>query len=624
MSWNLESFERSAYSRNREDAARMLLALLGGIDRAYGDLGTGFEGLSAQGLTREGSAEHLVVRVCAAITSLLSDPELQLSDPALRQILVWHRWLATLFSATPFVNTDHILRSLNLNVDDQQGLVISDRQIAKFSVLYSPESNLPLDMDALHAKSPLLAVSLGLALISPRFLGSRAAHLKREVLLGWLPEKLEQLEEFGELPLAILHDVYMHCSYADRPDRHRIKAAIGVQLRRMFEREGIRPAVAPARIQLGKKPVLLVVLEWFSKGHSIYRTHSRSLEAARERFHTVGVGFAHAVDEVTRRVFDQFVEIDPARSLPDLMRDVAAIASTHDAQVLYMPSVGMFPLTMFLCNLRIAPMQVMALGHPATTHSPEIDCVVVEEDYVGDPNCFAEELLRLPSDGMPYRPSQLVEGIHPRYKPKLQDATVDIVVAATTMKLNPQFLEACAEIMRRTRQPVHFHFLVGQAIGLIYPAVQRVVREYLGSHATVYRHQPYEEYMRVIADADMFLNPFPFGNTNGIIDTVSAGLVGVCKTGREVFEHIDEGLFNRLGFPKWLIAHSVSGYVNAAVSLIESHHERMQLRLALTGPEAVNKIFEGRPEIMGEMLLRRLLARCEETAAAELMDVLGA
>jgi hypothetical protein len=38
---------------------------------------------------------------------------------------------------------------------------------------------------------------------------------------------------------------------------------------------------------------------------------------------------------------------------------------------------------MFLSNLRFAPLQAIALGHPATTHSPKIDFVIVEEDYVG-------------------------------------------------------------------------------------------------------------------------------------------------------------------------------------------------------------------------------------------------
>ena len=82
--------------------------------------------------------------------------------------------------------------------------------------------------------------------------------------------------------------------------------------------------------------------------------------------------------------------------------------------------------------------------------------------------------------------------------------------------------------------------MIGQAQGLLYPQVKQVVNLYLSDdQVTVYQHQPYDRYMQIIAQCDLFINPFPFGNTNGIIDTVTCGLVGVCKTGPEVHEHID-------------------------------------------------------------------------------------
>jgi predicted O-linked N-acetylglucosamine transferase (SPINDLY family) len=154
--------------------------------------------------------------------------------------------------------------------------------------------------------------------------------------------------------------------------------------------------------------------------------------------------------------------------------------------------------------------------------------------------------------------------------------------------------------------PVHFHFLIGQAQGLTYPNVQRVVAQYLGDHVTVYPHQHYVAYMDIIAGCDMFINPFPFGNTNGIIDTISAGLVGVCKTGPEVHEHIDEGLFRRLGLPDWLIAKTEDEYVLAAVRLATNHQERLTLREQHSGEGKVDVLFQGRPNIMGEEFLRCL------------------
>jgi len=214
----------------------------------------------------------------------------------------------------------------------------------------------------------------------------------------------------------------------------------------------------------------------------------------------------------------------------------------------------------------------------------------------------SEKLLKLPSDGMPYRaPAAMRELALPTEK--APSNVVKIAVAGTTIKLNPGFLNTCAAIARESTVPVEFHFLVGQATGLVFPQVRNLIRRLIGTNAVVHKHQGYASYMNVIASCDLFLNPFPFGNTNGIVDTVWAGLVGVCKTGREVHEHIDEGMFRRLGFPEWTITKTNDEYKASALRLIENVQERRELGASLAGPKAIEKlIFQGRPEILGERM----------------------
>jgi predicted O-linked N-acetylglucosamine transferase (SPINDLY family) len=89
-------------------------------------------------------------------------------------------------------------------------------------------------------------------------------------------------------------------------------------------------------------------------------------------------------------------------------------------------------LTLFMSNLRIAPLQIAALGRPATTHSDKIDYISVEEDYIGDPACFSERLLKLPKDGQPYRPSHALPGVVPHVPERRE--TIQIVVTASAMK----------------------------------------------------------------------------------------------------------------------------------------------------------------------------------------------
>ncbi len=107
--------------------------------------------------------------------------------------------------------------------------------------------------------------------------------------------------------------------------------------------------------------------------------------------------------------------------------------------------------------------------------------------------------------------------------------------------------------------------------------------------------------MQYLNDIDMFLGPFPFGNTNSIVVTV--GLPGVCKTGREVFERIDSAMFMRAYLPGWLVADTVEEYVEAAVRLANNHEERESLRRYMLEKNVVQRFFEGRPEVFGEMVL---------------------
>lgn len=614
MGFSLEKFEAYAYSRDHEMALRELVSFLEILDSNYGLADGGFSAEPLRSMAQEMTEEHVLTRTAAAISCLLSDRTLHISEAWQKHILTMHRWIGAIFSSTPFCNADHVMRALNLQSDksDLKNLILAKEDLFKFCLLYTPDSEVALDLDALLESNKQLALGLGSVLISPRFLGSPLAHSKREQLLPWMTAHLDQIDDIEKLPVGVLHDLYMHCSYADRSDKHDIKKPINRLICRKLEANGVLDRDEKTSTDVsslsgdGKKPIMLVVLEWFGSSHSIYRTHSRTIESARRHFHIIGMGYEHCVDETTKKVFDEFIPIDMSMSVIDQLRQISAQAEISRASICYMPSVGMFPLTMWLANLRVAPLQIMALGHPATTHAHAIDYVVVEEDYMGSESCFSEKLLKLPKDGMPYRPSASARQISGRKNTSMEPAQINIVICATTMKLNPEFLGVCKRIVEKSQVPIHYKFLVGQAQGLVYPNVKRVIQMFLGDNATAYPHQGYEGYMNVIGQCDMFINPFPFGNTNGIIDTIGAGLIGVCKTGPEVHEHIDQGLFERLGLPDWLVAKNVDEYIAAAVRLAENHSERVALSDLLAGPEKVQVLFNGRPEIFGDLLIERI------------------
>ncbi|QHB33642.1 glycosyltransferase [Yersinia canariae] len=595
IAFSLPYFEFLVCTRRYEDAGRILISMLEQLDIQYGRWDV--FSLNKQPLQQQ---EHYCNRLAAAIGNLFSDPGFVLSEKGFLQFINFHRWIALIFAASPFNHADHVITNLNQAGEGcAHPLRFGRSNFLKFCVMYLPESGIPLQPDILWKFNPHAAAALFLALLSPRILPSAAGHAKREQLLEWLPEKLLTLANLEGLPERILHDVYMHCSYADRAEKHAIKRSINFHLRSTLIHNGLTDNCSPPPSRC--KPLMLVILEWFNSGHSIYRTHSSTLRAAREQFATHGVTIIEATDTITRAVFDDFTEV----SRIGAVEAIAALAHKLCPDVIYFPSVGMFPLTIALTNLRLAPLQIMALGHPATTHSDYIDAVLVEEDYLGDIACFSEKVVILPKDCLPYVPPANISQPEPISRFDERPA-VHIAVCASAMKINPRFLAACAEITQRTSTPVVFHFLMGFCWGITHRVMEKAVNNII-PQAKVYEHLGYLDYLQVINQCDLFINPFPFGNTNGIVDTVRQGLPGVCLSGAEVHEHIDEGLFRRLGLDETLIAHTLAEYIAVTVRLISDKKWRNDLRQRLLQTQPDNVLFTGKPEQFG-LIVRDLLA----------------
>ncbi|CBY81406.1 HMW1C, putative glycosyltransferase involved in glycosylation of HMW1A and HMW2A [Haemophilus influenzae F3031] len=605
---SINRLEKAIVDKNYEVACSELLKILEKIDANFGDINEiEFDFPEQISDLLEKRTQYFCTRIANAVTNLFIDPNLMLSESGALRFIAFQRWLALIFASSPYVNADHILKTYNTNSDILGDIHLNNdfSAIAKFCILYFPESNIDLNLNALWNANKELCASLCFALQSPRFIGTAIAFNKRAAILQWFPNKLEEFDSLNQLPASISHDVYMHCSYDFAQNKHDVKRALNQVIRKHLLAQGWQDREITSLSECNGKPVMIVLLEHFNSFHSIYRTHSTSMIEARKKFYLVGIGKEN-VDQAGREVFDEFFQLE-YDTIFQQIEFVRKKCEEYGAAVFYMPSIGMDITTIFASNTRLAPIQVVALGHPATTHSDFIEYVIVEDDYVGSEDCFSEKLLRLPKDALPYVPSSLApEKVD--YLFREEPEVVNIGIAATTMKLNPTFLATLRIIRDKAKVKVHFHFALGQSFGITHPHVKWFIEQYLGDSATAHAHAPYREYLDILRHCDMMLNPFPFGNTNGIIDMVTLGLVGVCKTGQEVHEHIDEGLFKRLGLPEWLIAQSVEEYINCAVRLAENHKERLELRQHIIKTNGLKTLFKGDPSPMGKVLSEKVKA----------------
>ncbi|BCQ24167.1 hypothetical protein NK8_23200 [Caballeronia sp. NK8] len=544
--------------------------------------------------------------MAAAITALIGNTEFTFTEAQVTRLSGCRSLIQHLLGAAPLKNADYVARRfLPAVAEDGTVQLPFPDAIKRLSILCNSESQLPLDYPACMRADPIPTLNLAIATAGEMLPGSADAHRNREALLGWLDRTLDEQSDLRDIEIKGLLALYMHCTYAEIEHRHEIKRSINKLVRRTLANAGLSdliPDLATSRRAGRARPLMLVVLEAFVDGHSIMRTHSRTLSAARAHFDIVAMCSADTIGDLGRKVFTRVINLPDHEGFVPVLKTIRDFAETESPDVLYMPSVGMSLLSISVSNMRLAPLQIAGLGHPATTHSECIDYVSVEDDYVGDPACFSEALLRLPKDGQPYRPSTFMEAVPPRRKKAA--GRVDIGIAASLMKLSPSFLDACRQVSARSKVPVHFHFLTsgGDTVTLLHlskVAGQAMVTK----NGTVLPHQSYMDYVNYLNNMDMFLSPFPFGNTNGIVDAFTVGLPGICKTGREVFERIDGAMFMRAYMPGWMVAETAEEYIEAAVRLANNHDERESLRRYMLEKNVVQRFFEGRPEVFGEMVL---------------------
>jgi predicted O-linked N-acetylglucosamine transferase (SPINDLY family) len=122
----------------------------------------------------------------------------------------------------------------------------------------------------------------------------------------------------------------------------------------------------------------------------------------------------------------------------------------------------------------------------------------------------------------------------------------------------------------------------------------------------VYPLLGFDAYMQVIANCDLALNPYPFGNCNGIVDVLLNGVVGVCMQGPHLFESIDQALYRRLGLPDWLITTDEESYIQAALRLIHDEDLRHQLAAQFGTIDSVQALHLGQDSQLSAHLLAKI------------------
>ena len=595
---SLAQLETLVLNRRLDEALDVALGILRAINARHGRLRDADLAEFGKARSEDDIGLAFCTRFCAALGAIVTDPAFSFSPVICERLLFHHRWIDLMFSLSGFRSSQHLLPSLSTS-GPGGGLRFQGANFLRLLTIL-PVNVMDVDLDGFWGVNKRAAAAAFLQYISSRQLLVPHAYQLRERLLEWLPDKLDEVR-VSTAVLMRLPSIYMHCSYASTPKKHRIKRALMHQMRRACLEAGCPEGASNLPDEIPERPTVFVVCEVFPVLHSMYRTHSLAVKSLREKFHVVGVLYRHHRSPQVDELFDEVITF-PSKDFMEVNRTIAAeIVRRNPVLVLY-PSLGMAPHPIALASLRLAPVQCVSFGHAASTMCETIDYMVLPEDFEGAKERYSEQVIALPKRAMPFVRRKIPDAPSPRPE-RPEGAPVGVAIAASMMKLNPRFFDTLAAIKDRAKTPVEFRFFPLAANGLPYLELKRVLAQRL-PNARAFKEAPHDVYVGMLRECDLFLSPFPYGNTNSIVDALQVGLPGVCLDGPEPHAHIDAGLFDRIGFPKETIANSIPEYIDAAAKMIDDAAWRKQCGEIAVNCDLDRAFFEGDARLFCDAIAR--------------------
>lgn len=324
----------------------------------------------------------------------------------------------------------------------------------------------------------------------------------------------------------------------------------------------ITPRHAANRIRIG------FVSEHFGF-HSVGRVnHGLVSGLPRDQFEVNVFSLARHDDELGRKIkasSDHYVEFGDE----PLIKIETAIAE-HKMDVLLFTDVGMDPLTYFLAFSRLAPLQLVAWGHPDTTGIDTLDCFI-SADALEVPEAdshYTETLVRLPAWVMPYyqRPTRPTP-LRPRTDFGLADAAHIYMCAQQPFKLHPDFDQVMAGILREDPKG-EIVLVEGRHANLTELLKQRFQKTApdVAKRIRILPHMAWTDYLSLIAVSDVMLDPIHFGGANTSYEGLAMGIPVVTLPPRFLRGRHTLGCYLKMDMTE-CIAGSPQEYVNIALRL---------------------------------------------------------
>lgn len=528
--------------------------------------------------TEDWKVSHWYTRLASALTLhfLSSQPNLEFNY--IFRLAYYRTVILNIFAASGYRGAQHLFEIVA--TPNEEGRVSLDKNKAIIIHLVTQLDDVRPEMIDFFAQGdPDVFFILGILWLSEIAIVSPQGEENRNKLLRYHKKLLNISDQIniGQF-MTPIENAWMYCTYASIPEKHELKETLNTIIERFFKAKGIvaRRVTKNKSKSQQKKPRMLVVMELFTAGHAMFRCFAKLIAKMSEHFELYGLTSDDQVDEENSKLFKKILSFEKGKTSVDGM---VKLAQSLSPDVIYYPSLGMVEWSLILANFKLAPIQISGAGHPATTRIPTIDYFFAPSPE-GVYNDRISETLVLGLSNVDHTLPKIEEErlrslIDDRLARLEHSTKIKIAVNASAMKLTSSFVDVCEEIEQKANGECEFHFfpLFG---GSLFDGISQKLIDRL-KHVVIHGPKPYEKFIVALAQCDISLAPFPFGNANSTVDAMCLGIPVVCLFGDEIPSQTDVRILRLAGAPlKDLVSHSKSDYCSITVNLIQ---DRARLNL---------------------------------------------
>lgn len=395
---------------------------------------------------------------------------------------------------------------------------------------------------------------------------------------------LHAVDERWEPMSHFVSSVYFTATYFSPDNVREVKRVFNTALKKSLESGTIK--VTPVRTNPNK--IAIVTNKWH-RNHAVYKSASPLVGQLKGHYDLTLYHTSRpeaAPDTLMTDMFDrvEYLWFDDTTGEPHIPSSFL----NNDYQMIYYPDIGMTNESIWLSNMRAAPIQAMGYGHPDTSgDNSEIDYFIggqIEEDAT---DSYSETMVLIP--GLAQEPAW------PSYERKYNHNDDDIVRINCVWgpdKYNYNLLLLLSQIAERCKNVKHeFHLFTSPGVNR-YAALIPFVRDIAKTlnNFIVHSQQEYYDYMENAEQHDFSLNSFPFGGYNTVVESFYLGLPMVTLNGGRFYNRAAGYLLNQIGMPE-LIANTPAEYVNIATELILNRTKLQEYRTALADMDLKAKLF---------------------------------